>query len=92
MEIQKNTLYNPPFLFEFAQSSTNCEESQTQGHPEPEVTDVSSTSTTSTEENRPSKFKELSQIYAETRQEENYANESCHLSEFDESRLEECNG
>ena len=52
-----------------------------QSHPEAEVADVSSTSTTSTEASRPSKFKELSQIYAETRQEDNSANELCHLAE-----------
>ena len=68
-------------MFEYAESSSNCEESQTQGHPEDEVTNVSSNSTTSIKESRPSKFKELSQIYVETRQEENSANESCHLAE-----------
>ena len=81
VEIQKNTLYNSPFLFEYSESSANCEESQIQSHPEVEVADVSSTSTNSTEASRPSKFKELSQIYAETRQDKNSANESCHLAE-----------
>ena len=66
VEIQKNTPYCSPFFFEYAESSTNCEESPMQSHLEAEVADVSSTSTTSTEASRPSKFKELSQIYAET--------------------------
>ena len=85
VEIHKNTLYNSSFLFDYAKSSSNCEESQTQGHPEAEVTEVLSNSTTSTEESRPSKFKELTQIYAETRQEGSSANESCHLAEDEPS-------
>ena len=68
-------------MFDYAESSSNCEESQTQGYPEVEVTDVSSNSTTSTKDSKPSKFKELSQIYVETQQEENSANESCHLAD-----------
>ena len=81
VEIQKNTFYCSPFFFDHAESSTNCEESQIQSHLEANVADVSSTSTTSTEASKPSKFKELSQIYVETRQEDNYASESCHLAE-----------
>ena len=66
VEIQKNISYSSPILFQYAESSANCEESQIQSHTEAEVADVSSTSTTSTEASRPSKFKELSQIYVET--------------------------
>ena len=66
MEIQKITLYNSPFLFDYVESSSNCEESQTQGHSKAEVHEVSSNSSTSTKESRSSKFKGISQIYAET--------------------------
>ena len=37
LEIQKNTPYNSPFLFDSAESSSNFEASQTQGHPEAEL-------------------------------------------------------
>ena len=89
------------FIFDYAESSSNFEESQTQRHPKVEVIEVSSYSTTSTEENRPSTLSELSQIIIETRQEGNSANESCHLAEDEpiyvkdalkNSDLEECNG
>ena len=66
VEIHKNTPYNSPFLFDYAESLSDFDESQTQGHPEAEVTEVSSNSTTSTEESIPCKLKELSQIYVET--------------------------
>ena len=48
VEIENNSPYKSPFLFEYAERSANCEESQTQSHPEAEVAVVSSTSTTST--------------------------------------------
>ena len=66
MEIQKNTPYNSPFLFDFAESSSNVERSQIQGHPKAKVIKVSSNSTTLTKESKQSKFKELSHIYIET--------------------------
>ena len=68
VEIQKSTPDNSPFLFDSTEilSNSDVEGAQIQDNRGTEITEVSSNESTSTEESRPSKFKELSQIYVET--------------------------